>query len=164
MKKKETIKILTEIYRNANLSQRKLAEDLGFSLGKLNYSLKTLQNQGLIKFKKNSTNSKKSNKIKYEITNKVNFLEEISEKENNYIDEVDQVNRKRTFLIAEIGINHNGSVTEAKQLIKLAKKFDFDAVKFQKRDLNICIPEHQKKITRETPWGNITYFDYKKKN
>ena len=71
--------------------------------------------------------------------------------------------RKRTFLIAEIGINHNGSVTEAKQLIKLAKKFDFDAVKFQKRDLNICIPEHQKKITRETPWGNITYFDYKKK-
>ena len=44
------------------------------------------------------------------------------------------------FLIAEIGINHNGSVDLAKKLIYLAKKYNFDAVKFQKRDLNICIP------------------------
>jgi N-acetylneuraminate synthase len=34
---------------------------------------------------------------------------------------------------------------------------------FKKRDLNICIPEHQKNILRDTPWGNISYFDYKKK-
>ena len=71
--------------------------------------------------------------------------------------------RQKTFLIAEIGINHNGSVSEAKKLIKLAKKYDFDAVKFQKRDLNICIPEDQKKIIRDTPWGLITYLEYKKK-
>jgi N-acetylneuraminate synthase len=71
--------------------------------------------------------------------------------------------RRKTFLIAEIGINHNGSVSEAKKLIKLAKKYDFDAVKFQKRDLNICIPENQKGIMRDTPWGLITYLEYKKK-
>ncbi len=70
---------------------------------------------------------------------------------------------KKPYLIAEIGINHNGSINLAKQLILLAKKYNFDCVKFQKRDLNICIPEHQKNIFRDTPWGNITYFDYKKK-
>ncbi len=71
--------------------------------------------------------------------------------------------RKKPFLIAEIGINHNGSVNEAKKLIDLAKKYNFDCVKFQKRDLNICIPEDQKYISRETPWGYISYLDYKKK-
>lgn len=70
---------------------------------------------------------------------------------------------KKPFLIAEIGINHNGSIELAKKLILLAKKHNFDCVKFQKRDLNICIPEHQKNIYRDTPWGNISYFDYKKK-
>ncbi len=70
---------------------------------------------------------------------------------------------KKPYLIAEIGINHNGSIKLAKELILLAKKYNFDCVKFQKRDLNICIPEHQKNIFRDTPWGNITYFDYKKK-
>ena len=66
-------------------------------------------------------------------------------------------------LIAEIGINHNGNVRLAKKLIDLAKKYNFDYVKFQKRDLEIVIPEHQKKIKRETPWGYISYLDYKKK-
>ena len=70
---------------------------------------------------------------------------------------------KRPFLIAEIGINHNGSIDLAKKLILLAKKYKFDAVKFQKRDLDVCIPEKQKNITRETPWGVMTYLDYKKK-
>ena len=70
---------------------------------------------------------------------------------------------KKPYLIAEIGINHNGSINEAKKLILLAKKNNFDAVKFQKRDLNICIPENQKNIPRETPWGLITYLEYKKK-
>tara|TARA_Y100000590_G_scaffold470657_1_gene667462 strand:+ start:1372 stop:2211 length:840 start_codon:yes stop_codon:yes gene_type:complete len=71
--------------------------------------------------------------------------------------------RKKPFLIAEIGINHNGSVNLAKKLIDLAKKYNFDAVKFQKRDLDVCIPENQKNIIKNTPWGNISYIDYKKK-
>lgn len=71
--------------------------------------------------------------------------------------------RKKTFLIAEAGINHSGSIEDAKKLILLAKRFNFDAVKFQKRDLDICIPEAQKNIVKETPWGNITYLEYKKK-
>ena len=70
---------------------------------------------------------------------------------------------KKPFLIAEAGINHSGSMENAKKLIMLAKKYDFDAVKFQKRDLDVCIPENQKNIMRETPWGNMSYLDYKKK-
>ena len=49
--------------------------------------------------------------------------------------------RKKPLLIAEIGINHNGSLKLAKELILKAKDCGFDYVKFQKRDLNICIPE-----------------------
>ena len=71
--------------------------------------------------------------------------------------------RKRPFLIAEIGINHNGSIKLAKKLIDLAKKYNFNAVKFQKRDLNICIPEDQKGKIRNTPWGQMTYLEYKNK-
>ena len=71
--------------------------------------------------------------------------------------------RKKPYLIAEIGINHNGSIKLAKKLIDLAKECNFDAVKFQKRDLNICIPDDQKQILRDTPWGRITYLNYKKK-
>lgn len=70
---------------------------------------------------------------------------------------------KKPFLIAEIGINHNGSIKLAKQLIDLAVKYKFNAVKFQKRDLDVCIPKIQKDIMRETPWGLMTYLDYKKK-
>ncbi len=71
--------------------------------------------------------------------------------------------RTRPFLIAEIGINHNGSLKLAKKLIDLAQKYNFDSVKFQKRDPNICVPEHQKDKIRNTPWGEMTYFEYKKK-
>ena len=70
---------------------------------------------------------------------------------------------KKPFLIAEIGINHNGSVKIAKKLIDLAKLYNFDAVKFQKREPDISVPENQKNIIRSTPWGNMTYLDYKKK-
>lgn len=70
---------------------------------------------------------------------------------------------KPPFLIAEIGINHNGSMKLAKELIMLAKEKKFDAVKIQKREPDICVPEHQKNILRETPWGEITYLNYKKK-
>ena len=73
------------------------------------------------------------------------------------------VNAEKPFLVAEIGINHNGSVKLAKKLIDLAKKNNFDCVKFQKRDLNVCIPEAEKNKLRNTPWGEITYLEYKKK-
>ena len=71
---------------------------------------------------------------------------------------------KKPYLIAEIGINHNGCVKLAKKMIDLAVKYNFNAVKFQKRNPEICTPEKQKSILRETPWGQITYLDYKKKN
>ena len=70
---------------------------------------------------------------------------------------------EKPILIAEIGINHNGNIKLAKKLIDLAKKYNFDYVKFQKRDLEVVIPEYQKYIKRDTPWGLITYLDYKKK-
>ncbi len=72
-------------------------------------------------------------------------------------------NKKKIFLIAEIGINHNGSVKLAKKLIDRAKLAGFDAVKFQKRTPDISTPDSKKKTLRETPWGFITYLDYKKK-
>lgn len=68
-----------------------------------------------------------------------------------------------TYLIGEIGINHNGSLEIAKSLILEAKNAGFDAVKFQKRTPELCVPEKQRNIIRETPWGNMTYFEYKKK-
>ena len=69
----------------------------------------------------------------------------------------------KPFLIAEIGINHNGDLKIAKELILNAKNVGFDAVKFQKRDPDICVPEHQKNEIRSTPWGKMTYLQYKKK-
>jgi len=69
----------------------------------------------------------------------------------------------RVFVIAEIGINHNGSLEIAKQLIRMAKECGCDAVKFQKRDVSVCIPFWKRNDTRETPWGKLTYFEYKKK-
>ena len=74
-----------------------------------------------------------------------------------------KIKYKKPFLIAEIGINHNGSIKLAKKLIDLAKETGFDAVKFQKRNPDISTPEHQKSKIRNTPWGDITYLDYKKK-
>tara|TARA_R100001129_G_C5315323_1_gene246237 strand:+ start:885 stop:1748 length:864 start_codon:yes stop_codon:yes gene_type:complete len=68
---------------------------------------------------------------------------------------------KKVYVIAEIGINHNGSLDIAKQLIDLAKVAGCDAVKFQKRNPDVCVPEHQKNVMRSTPWGEMTYLDYK---
>ena len=67
----------------------------------------------------------------------------------------------KTYIIAEIGINHNGSLDTAKHLIDLAAVAGCDAVKFQKRNPDVCVPEHQKAVMRETPWGTMTYLDYK---
>ena len=68
-----------------------------------------------------------------------------------------------TYIIAEIGINHNGRVEIAKELIKAASDAGVDAVKFQKRTPELCVPEHQKNQMRDTPWGYITYLDYRYK-
>jgi N-acetylneuraminate synthase len=68
---------------------------------------------------------------------------------------------KKTYIIAEIGINHNGDLDIAKRLIDIAALSGCDAVKFQKRNPDVCVPEHQKRIMRETPWGTMTYLDYK---
>ena len=76
---------------------------------------------------------------------------------------LNKINFKKPFLIAEIGINHNSSVKLAKKLIDLAKNSGFDAVKFQKRNPDISTPESQKLKIRNTPWGDITYLAYKKK-
>ena len=70
---------------------------------------------------------------------------------------------KRTYIIAEIGINHNGDLDIAKKLIDVAALSGCDAVKFQKRNPDVCVPEHQKNIMRDTPWGKMTYLDYKYK-
>lgn len=68
-----------------------------------------------------------------------------------------------TYMIAEIGINHNGSIDSAVQLIKLCHLAGFDAVKFQKRDPEISTPESQKSLRRETPWGEMSYLEYKQR-
>ncbi|ACF15023.1 N-acetylneuraminate synthase [Chloroherpeton thalassium ATCC 35110] len=67
------------------------------------------------------------------------------------------------FIIAEIGINHNGSVEVAKKLIDGAALAGCDAVKFQKRTPEICVPRDQWEIERDTPWGRMTYIDYRHK-
>ena len=67
----------------------------------------------------------------------------------------------KAFLIAEIGINHNGDLDIAKKLIDMAKESKWDAVKFQKRDVKTVIPKHMWNVKKETPWGNISYLEYK---
>ena len=68
-----------------------------------------------------------------------------------------------TYIVGEIGINHNGDLDIAKQLIDVAKWAGVDAVKFQKRTPELCVPENQKGKMRETPWGYISYLDYRYK-
>lgn len=68
---------------------------------------------------------------------------------------------KKTKIIGEIGINHNGDIEIAKQLILVAKAAGCDYVKFQKRNPDVCVPEEQKSKMRQTPWGEITYLEYK---
>lgn len=65
------------------------------------------------------------------------------------------------FVIAEIGINHNGDLGLARKLVAAADLAGCDAVKFQRRTPEICTPPAQRDILRETPWGLITYLDYR---
>ncbi len=66
-------------------------------------------------------------------------------------------------IIAEIGINHNGSVETCKKMMFMAKMAGVDYVKIQKREPDICVPEEQKGKMKDTPWGRMTYLEYKKK-
>ena len=61
------------------------------------------------------------------------------------------------FIIAEIGINHNGSLDICKKLIDIAKSAGCDAVKFQKRTLNKVYSKEQLSSYRESPWGKTFY-------
>ncbi|MGD8860497.1 MAG: N-acetylneuraminate synthase family protein [Myxococcales bacterium] len=65
------------------------------------------------------------------------------------------------YIIGEIGLNHNGDLTICKQLIDVAVDAGCDAVKFQKRTPEICVPDEQKNVMRETPWGVMTYLEYR---
>jgi N-acetylneuraminate synthase len=69
---------------------------------------------------------------------------------------------KKPFLIGEIGINHNGDINLVKKLIDNAKKANFDAVKFQKRTIDVVYTEEFLNSYRESPWGN-TQRDQKQK-
>jgi N-acetylneuraminate synthase len=75
---------------------------------------------------------------------------------NKYIGE-----NKPVYVIAEIGLNHNGDLDIAKKLIEVAAKAGAQAVKFQKRSPEISTPEHMKNTPRETPWGTMTYLEYR---
>lgn len=65
------------------------------------------------------------------------------------------------YIVAEIGINHNGDISIAKKLIDCAVEAKCDAVKFQKRTPEICVPLEERDRMRQTPWGYITYMEYR---
>ena len=80
---------------------------------------------------------------------------------NDFIKTINSM--EEPYLIAEIGINHNGDLDIAKKLIDATNACGWHCAKFQKRNPDICVPEDQKNIIRETPWGKMTYLDYKYK-
>jgi N-acetylneuraminate synthase len=80
---------------------------------------------------------------------------------SNLYNELKNNKRVDPYLIAEIGINHNGDINIAKKLIDASNACNWDCVKFQKRDPDVCVPEEQRSIVRDTPWGEMTYIDYK---
>lgn len=65
------------------------------------------------------------------------------------------------YIVAEVGINHNGSLERALMLIDIAADAGCDAVKFQKRSPEHCVPAAQRDIYRQTPWGKMTYLQYR---
>ena len=67
------------------------------------------------------------------------------------------------YLIAEIGINHNGDLKIAKRLVDTAAVAGCDAVKFQKRTPELSVPADQRDIPRETPWGVMSYLEYRRR-
>jgi N-acetylneuraminate synthase len=70
---------------------------------------------------------------------------------------------KKINIIGEIGINHNGSMDLCKKMMLISKGAGLDYVKIQKRDPDVCVPENQKMQKKKTPWGEMTYLEYKHK-
>ena len=68
-----------------------------------------------------------------------------------------------TFIVGEIGINHNGDLDIAKKLIDVGLFAGCDAVKFQKRNPDLAVPDNQKQKLKQTPWGEMPYIEYKKR-
>lgn len=66
------------------------------------------------------------------------------------------------YVVAEIGINHNGSLDTAKTMIEGAIFAGCDAVKFQKRTPELCVPYEQWYVERDTPWGRMPYIEYRR--
>lgn len=65
------------------------------------------------------------------------------------------------YLIGEIGINHNGDMQIVKKLIDAIHACGWNCAKFQKRTPELCVPQEQRNVIRDTPWGKITYLEYK---
>jgi N-acetylneuraminate synthase len=74
---------------------------------------------------------------------------------------IDFDNLSEPYFIGEIGINHNGDMQIAKKLMDAAFACSWNCVKFQKRNPDVCVPEKQKGVMRDTPWGQMTYLDYR---
>ena len=92
----------------------------------------------------------------------MSYLNKGNKEKLNFSDVFDNENEK-SYNIAEIGINHNGDIRLAKELILASSQIGFDCVKFQKRVPELCVPENKRDNLRTTPWGEMTYFDYKKR-
>jgi N-acetylneuraminate synthase len=67
------------------------------------------------------------------------------------------------YVAAEIGINHNGDLDLARRLIDASTRAGCDAVKFQKRTPELCVPLEQRDVMRSTPWGEMTYMAYRER-
>jgi len=67
------------------------------------------------------------------------------------------------YIAAEIGINHNGELAIAQRLVDVAARTGCDAVKFQKRTPELCVPPDQRDVRRSTPWGDMTYLEYRER-
>ena len=67
------------------------------------------------------------------------------------------------FVVAEVGINHNGDLETALKLVDAAAESGCDAVKLQKRTPRICTPPRQREQMRQTPWGYVTYLEYRER-
>ena len=80
---------------------------------------------------------------------------------SNFINTIKKM--EGAYLIAEIGINHNGDIDIAKRLIDATNACNWHCAKFQKRNPDVCVPEKQKSKIRRTPWGKMTYLEYKYK-
>jgi N-acetylneuraminate synthase len=81
----------------------------------------------------------------------------------NEFNKIDFNSLEEVYMIAEIGINHNGDMQIAKRLIDGAFAVGWNCVKFQKRNPDVCVPESEKNKEKETPWGKMTYLEYKKR-